>query len=81
MEMLNKVCIKMARIYRTLNKPILRSNVDAGFELYSNYSAEKPLASLKIKDLPEIKLLDLILVLLAVKTVWSAIKSIAKIFD
>ena len=81
MEIFNKVCIKMARIYRTLNRPILRSNVDAGFELYSNDRAEKPLASLKIKDLPEIKLLDLIIVLLAVKTVWSAIKSVMKIFD
>ena len=81
MEILNKVCIKIARIYRTLNKPILRSSVDAGFELYPSARAEKPLASLRIKDLPEIKLLDLILVLLAVKTVWTAIKSIAKIFD
>ena len=81
METLNKVCIKISRIYRTLNKPILRSRVDAGFDLYPNDRAEKSLASLKIKDVPEIKLLDLILVLLAVKTVWSAVKSIMKIFD
>ena len=81
MEMLNKMCVKAARVYRTLNKPIIRSKVDAGFDLYPGEDSDKPVVSLKVKDLPEVKLLDLVLAVCAVKVVFSAIKWITDLFD
>ena len=80
METMNDICIKAARVYRTLNKPIVRSRVDADFSLYPNRSADEPIATLKVKDFPEIKLLDLILAVCAVKVLFSAVKSIIGLF-
>ena len=81
MEIMNRICIKAARVYRTLNKPVVRSNVDAGFDLYSSYRSNKPMASFKIKDLPEIKLLDLILAICTVKIIRSTVKKVMNLFD
>ena len=80
MDKMNDMCIKAARVYRTLNKPIVRSKVEADISLYPNKGADEPIATLKVKDLPEIKLLDLILALCAVKVLCSAVKSITRIF-
>ena len=80
MEILNNICIKAARVYRTLNRPLIRSKGDIGFDLYPNENAERSVITVKIKDFPEIKLLDLILAIAAVKLVVSAVKSIFSIF-
>ncbi len=81
MAKLDKVCVKAARVYRTLNKPIIRSKVDAGFDLYPGEDADRPVVSLKVKDIPEVKLLDLVLAVCAVKIVYSAIKGIIDLFE
>ena len=81
MDMLNKICVKGARVYRTLNRPIVRSKVDAGFDLYPGEEADKPVISLKIKDFPEVRLLDLILVVCAVRTAAKAVRSVLDLFD
>ena len=80
MEMINNMCIKAARVYRTLNKPIVRSKVDADFSVYPGKDADHSVVSVKIKDIPEIKLLDLILAVCAVKVLFSAVKSIIGLF-
>lgn len=80
MEMLNNICVKAARVYRTLNKPLIRSKVNADFDLYPNEYSDKSVVSVKIKDFPEIKLLDLILALAAVKILFSAVKGIVDLF-
>ena len=80
MKLLNDICIKAARIYRTLNKPILRSNMNVKCELFKNESSESPSATLKIADAPEIKLLDLILALAAIKIFLSAVGAITRLF-
>lgn len=80
MDILNNICVKAARVYRTLNRPILRSKVDASCELYADDSSDKPLATLKVGDLPEIRLLDLIMVIAALKVLFSAVKAVVGIF-
>ena len=80
MKIPNDICERAARVYRTVNKPILRPHVNASCELYSDPISSEPLASLKIKNLPEIKLLDLIVALAALKIAVSAMRSIADIF-
>ena len=81
MDMLNRFCLWAARVYRTLNRPILRSKLDVDCDLYSDTEAEKPVVALKIKDAPEIKLMDLILAVCAVKLVLSAVRCVIKFFD
>jgi len=80
MDILNNICVKAARVYRTLNRPILRSKVDASCELYADDSSDKPLATLKVGNIPEIRLLDLIMVIAALKVLFSAVKAVAGIF-
>ena len=80
MDMLNRLCLWAARVYRTLNRPILRSKLDVDCDLYSDTESEKPVAALKIKDSPEIKLMDLILAICAIKLVVSAVKAVSELF-
>ena len=80
MDILNNICVKAARVYRTLNRPILRSKVDASCELYADDSSDKLLATLKVGNIPEIRLLDLIMVIAALKVLFSAVKAVAGIF-
>ena len=80
MDILNNICVKAARVWRTLNRPILRSRVDASCELYVDDNADKPVATLKVGDLPEIRLLDLIVALAALKVFFSAVKAIVGFF-
>ncbi len=80
MDVLNDICVKAARFYRTLNRPILRSKVDASCELYADDSSGKPLATLKVGNIPEIRLLDLIMVIAALKVFFSVVKAIMGIF-
>ena len=80
MDMLNDICIKAARVYRTVNKPLIRSKVDSSYDLYKDGEADEPIASLKIKNLPEVKLFDLILALCAVKIVFSVIGAVISLF-
>lgn len=80
MDMLNNICLKASRVYRTLNKPLIRSKVDADLDLYPGENADKPTVTVKIKDLPEIKLLDLILALCALKIFFSAVKAVIGLF-
>ena len=80
MEMMNKICVKAARVYRVLNKPIVRSKVDADFSIYPNQNSDNAVATLKVNNLPEVKLLDLILAIIAIKFIYSAVKTVLGIF-
>ena len=80
MNVMNDICVKVARVYRTLNRPLLRSKVEADCKLYSSTEASTPIASLKINDLPEIKLLDLLVAVFALKLVISAACAVLKAF-
>ena len=77
---MNDICVKAARVYRTLNRPILRSRVDADLDLYPNESADKPVVTVKVKDFPEVKLLDLILAVCALKIFFSAVGTVIRFF-
>lgn len=80
MNVMNDICVKAARVYRTLNRPILRSKVDADCRLYGDPDSATPIASLKIHDLPEVKLLDLVVAIFAIKLVFSAASTVVKAF-
>ena len=80
MDLLSRICVCAARVYRTLNRPLIRSSVDADFHLYPGEDADRSIISVKIKDLPEIKLLDLILAITAVKLIVSAVKGFFGLF-
>ena len=80
MKIPNDICVKAARVYRTVNRPVLRSKVDAHCGLYADDGASEPIATLKIKNIPEIKLLDLIAALLAMKVALSVIGAVIGIF-
>ena len=80
MKLLNDICIKGARVWRTLNRPVLRSNMNIRCELFGNESSESPSATLKIADAPEVKLFDLILAIAAIKVLLSVIGSLKRLF-
>ena len=78
--MLNEFCLKAARIYRTVNKPLIRSKVDSSYEIYKDSEAEEPIATVKIKNIPEIKLFDLIFAVCALKILFSTLVRLVNFF-
>ena len=74
------MCCSAARIYRTLNKPVLGSDIDVDCRVKSDENAEVPAVSLKVKGSPTVKLLDLILVLSALKLFFTLISSLNRLF-
>lgn len=77
---LNDICPCLARVYRTLNRPILRSKTDVDCKVYPDSDSNEPIVSLKINGAPEIKLLDLVLAAVAVKTVFSILCAVWRLF-
>ena len=77
---LNDICPCLARVYRTLNRPILRSKTDVDCKVYSNGEADEPMVSLKINGAPEIKLLDLLIAIAAIKIFFSVVGAIVRLF-
>jgi len=79
-DFLSDMCCSAARIYRTLNKPVLDSDIDVDCRVKSDENAEAPAVSLKVKGSPTVKLLDLILVLSALKLFFTLISSLNRLF-
>ena len=77
---LNDICPCLARVYRTLNRPILRSKTDVDCKVYPDGDSNEPMISLKINGKPEIKLLDLLLALAAIKIFFSAVGAVVRLF-
>ena len=80
MKIPTDICPKAARIYRTLNRPVIRSNVDVDCKLYQNEDSDKPIASLKVSGFPDIKLLDLILAIASIKIFFSVVGAVVRFF-
>ena len=62
MERIEGVIISAARLYRELNKPILRSRIDMTHDVYADEEAEEPALTVSVKGEPKVKLLDLLIV-------------------
>lgn len=78
-DILNDICCRGARIYRTLNRPVLRSSFDADCHLSSSDTDSAPAVSIKVKGAPTVRLLDLILALAALKLFFSLVSAILRI--
>ena len=61
-ERVERIITSAARLYREINKPLLRSKIDMTHDVYADGEAEEPMLSVKVNGKPEIKLLDLIVV-------------------
>ena len=66
---MNDICSCLARVYRTLNRPLIRSKTDVECDVYSCDMTDRPTLTLNIKGVPEIKILDLVLIIAAIKAV------------
>ena len=77
---LNDICPYLARVYRTLNRPLIRSKTDVECDVYSCDTADRPTLMLNIKGAPEIKILDLVMAVVAVKIALSAICAVVRLF-
>ena len=62
MERVERIIVSAARLYREINKPLLRSRIDMTHDIYADDEADEPMLSVDVKGKPEIKLLDLIVV-------------------
>ena len=77
-ELTDKICIKAARVCRTLKKPELRARIDVECEIYPDSDSESPAVNTKIKGAPKIKVLDLVLGLVALRAIYRLLRIIFK---
>ena len=71
-----KMVIDAARWYRSVNKPLLRSDVDVKMNIFENEESESPELTVSINGKPKIKLLDLIVCGSILLIFLSAVKNI-----
>ena len=57
---LEKIVCSAARIYRNLNKPLLKSKIDSTHEIYADGESETPAITVKVNGEPRAKILDII---------------------
>ena len=57
---LEKIVCSAARIYRNMNKPVLKSKIDSTHEIYADGESETPALTVKINGEPRAKILDII---------------------
>ena len=62
MERIERIITSAARLYREMNKPLLRSRIDMTHDFYADEEADEPMLSVDVKGKPEVKLLDLVVV-------------------
>ena len=55
-----KMVVDAARWYRSVNKPLLRSDVNVKMNIFENEESESPELTVSVNGTPKIKLLDLI---------------------
>ena len=79
-DRIERTVVAAARLYRELNKPILRSRIDMTHEIYADDEADEPMMSVDVKGSPRVKLLDLLLVGGALMIFLSAVSSICRCF-
>jgi hypothetical protein len=77
---LNDICPFLARVYRTLNRPVLRSKTDIDCKVYPSAEDTEAVVSLKVKGDPEVKLLDLILLIVIIKAACTVMGAIWRFF-
>ena len=75
-ELTDKMCIKAARVCRTLKKPELRAKIDVECDIYPDSESESPVINTKIKGTPKIKVLDLVLGLVAIRAIYRLLREI-----
>jgi hypothetical protein len=78
-DFLSNMCCGAARVYRTLNKPIVSSDIDIDCRVKPDESSDVSVMSMQIKGKPTVKLLDLILILSAAKLFFSLIASLVRL--
>ena len=61
MERIERAITSAARIYREINKPVLRSKIDMTHEIYESEDADEPALTIDVKGKPSVKLLDLVM--------------------
>ena len=57
---LEKIVCSVARIYRNMNKPVLKSKIDSTHEIYADGESELPALTVKINGEPRAKILEII---------------------
>ena len=62
MERIERIITSAARLYREMNKPLLRSRIDMTHDFYADEGADEPMLSVDVKGKPEMKLLDIVVV-------------------
>ena len=77
MDMEKMIC-SAARLYRTVNKPRVCSDINMKHDIYADEEAESPAFSIEMKGKPEVKLIDLILVASAMAIFFSAVCKILR---
>ena len=78
-DFLNDICCGAARVYRTLNKPVVSSDIDFDCRVKPDESSETSVMSVQVKGKPTVKLLDLILILSAARLFFSLISSLVRL--
>ena len=61
MERIERMITSAARLYREVNKPILKSRIDLTGDVYADEETDEPMISIDVKGEPKIKLLDLLM--------------------
>ncbi len=79
-ELITKIVLKIKRCYKNSNKPVIRKEFDTNIALYANEDAEESILKANITGDVKIKVLDLILVLVAISCVFSIICGVFSIF-
>ena len=70
----------VARVYRTINQPILRSKIDMTHDIYADEDATDPSLTVHVKGEPRVKLLDLVVFGSALVIFMSAVSGILRFF-
>jgi hypothetical protein len=59
-ERMERIICSAARLYREVNKPLVRSRIDMTHDFYADEEADEPMLSVDVKGEPKVKLLDLV---------------------
>ena len=59
-ERMERIICSAARLYREVNKPLVRSKIDMTHDFYADEEADEPMLSVDVKGEPKVKLLDLV---------------------
>ena len=80
MDRIERIIVAAARLYREINKPLIRSRIDMTHDIYASEDADEPALTIDVKGKPSVKLLDLVAWGMALMIFLSIIEKILRIF-